>query len=240
MNQLEKSLAANALFSSLSGIVLIVFNQTIANLFATANNTLFWMVGLALLFFAGTILYEIWKQRTLGVLFIILLDVLWIIGSLILLLFQPFEISNTGEGMIAGVALVVCFMAVLQAKVLAKIDSKANGNIKQLSFERTVDASKEVVWKVISDVADYHEVAPNIDEVKIISGKGEGMLRACSHGKDRWTETCTLWAEGKEYAFEVNTAAPDYPYPFKYLKGYWKVEEIDSSNTKIIMCFEFE
>jgi ribosome-associated toxin RatA of RatAB toxin-antitoxin module len=166
--------------------------------------------------------------------------VLWVIGSVILLVFQPFEISNTGEVIIAGVALVVLLLALLQAKALAQIDKKGKGKIKQLSFERTVDAPKEMAWEVMADVAHYHEVAPNIDEVKIISGEGEGMLRACRQGEDRWTESCTAWVEGKEYAFEVNIGAPDYPYPFSFLKGHWKVEEMDDSRTKIIMCFAFK
>jgi len=131
-------------------------------------------------------------------------------------------------------------MAFNQAKALAQTDNTQKRGLKQLSFQRTINATKEHVWKVVSDVSNYQKVAPNIDEVKVISGQGEGMVRSCSHGKDNWTETCSLWEEEKEYAFEVNTAAPDYPYPFKSLKGSWIVEEIDSSQTKVIMLFEFE
>jgi ribosome-associated toxin RatA of RatAB toxin-antitoxin module len=131
-------------------------------------------------------------------------------------------------------------MGIGQTNALAQTDNKSNGKIKQLSFERTIKATKENVWKVISDVANYHEVAPNIDDVKILSGDGEGMIRVCTHGNDSWTETCTLWKENEEYSYEVNTSAPDYPYPFKYLKGNLNIQEIDSMNVKVIMTFEFE
>lgn len=68
MNKLQKALGFNALFSGLSGIVLIVFNKEIAGLFETTNTTVFWVIGLVLLFFASTIIYEIRKQRPVAVL----------------------------------------------------------------------------------------------------------------------------------------------------------------------------
>lgn len=66
------------------------------------------------------------------------------------------------------------------------------------------------------------------------------MVRQCSHGKDSWQETCTIWEAEKQYSFEVDTSAPDYPYPFKSLKGNWQANEINTSQTEIIMEFEFE
>lgn len=240
MNQLQKTLLVNAIFSGLSGILLVVFNKTIATIFDTTNTTIFWTIGIALIYFAATIIYEIKRQKPLGVFFIIIQDFIWVVGSVIIIIFQPFEISKSGDGIIASVALIVLFMGIGQANGLAQTDNNPNGKIKQLSFERALKASKENVWSVMSDVANYHKVAPNIDDVKILSGNGEGMVRSCSHGNDSWTETCTLWEENEEYSFEVNTTAPDYPYPFKYLKGNWKIEEIDNSQTKVIMTFEFE
>ena len=240
MNQLQKALQINALFSGLSGILLVAGHNRVAGLFDTPNSSVFQVIGAALIYFSLTIVFEIKHQNLLRVLFIIVQDSLWVIGSVILLIFQPFDISMTGNGVIAAIALIVLLMAISQTNGLAQTDSIANKGIKQLRFERTVNASKASVWNVISDVANYHEVAPNVDDVKIISGEGKGMVRSCSHGKDSWTETCSLWEEEKEYAFEVNTDAPDYPYPFKYLKGNWKVEAIDNSQTRVIMLFEFE
>ena len=240
MNQLQKSLQLNALFSGISGILLIAFNKYVAILFNIPNALVFQITGAALIFFSLTIVYEIKRQNLLGILLIIFQDLLWAVGSAILLILQPFEISIFGYTIIAAVALIVLFMASNQAKALAQTDSIPSKSNKQLSFERTVKATKASVWKVISNVANYHEVAPNVEDVKIISGEGEGLVRSCSHGKNSWTETCSMWDEEREYAFEVNTAAPAYPYPFKYLKGNWKVEEIDNSHTKVIMLFEIE
>ena len=49
-----------------------------------------------------------------------------------------------------------------------------------------------------------------------------------------------MWMEEKAYSFEVDTKAPDYPYPFKFLKGTWEVQELNSGTTKITMIFDFQ
>jgi len=131
-------------------------------------------------------------------------------------------------------------MAINQSSALAQIDSAAKKDIKQLTFKRTIKASKTKVWKVISDVGNYHQVAPNIDTVTIISGSEEGMVRLCSHGKDSWTETCSVWQEEKTFSFEVNTRADDYPYPLSLLEGTWNVIEIAPYLTEVEMIFEFK
>ena len=240
MNKLQKSLRLNAIFSGISGITLIALNKHLANLFETPNTIVFVIIGIVLLFFTSTVFYEIIKQRPIAVLWIIIQDFLWVIGSIALIAVNPFEISKAGNSTIAIIAFIVLFMGINQSKALAQVDSAGNKKDKHFKFERIIKADKQSVWKVISDVANYDRVAPNIDAVKIISGEGRGMVRSCSHGKDSWSETCSLWIEEKAYSFEVNTSAPDYPYPFRFFKGTWEVQEIDSSTTKIIMLFNFQ
>ena len=240
MNRLQKSLSVNAIFSVVSGIILIVFNKQIAHAFGTTNTKVFWVIGIVLIGFAGTIIFEIIKQRPVAVLWIIVQDYIWVIGSFLLIIINPFEITKAGNSSIAVIALLILFMGINQSKALAQVDSGRQKGIKHVKYERIVKANKKEVWKAISDVANYHQVAPNIDDVKIISGEGKGMVRSCSHGKNSWTETCSMWVEEISYSFEVNTKAPDYPYPFKFLKGTWEVQEIDNSTTKIVLLFDFQ
>ncbi len=240
MNPLQTSLGINALFSGISGTVLIIFHHQLAQLFGIENNTVFWMIGIALLFFALTIGYEIIKQRPLAVLWIIVQDFLWVLGSGILLVLHPFAISPTGNVLIGIAAFIVLLMGFNQSRALARVDNNPEKAGKTWQFERIVKADKRSVWKLISDVGNYHMFAPNIDEVKIVSGDGPGMVRMCSHGKDSWAETCTVWTEEKEYAYAVQTNEPDYPYPFKFLNGFWRIEAIDQATTKIVMRFDFQ
>lgn len=239
MNKLQKALSINSIFSMISGIGLIIFHKSIANLFNIDQSNIFWMVGIGLVFFALTILLEVKKQRYLAVIWIIIQDYIWVVGSAILLIFQPFNISSGGNNTIATVALIVFFMAINQSTALAQSKNNNERGRKQLVYKKSIKATKSETWKVVSDVANYHQVAPNIDGVNIVSGKGEGMVRSCSHGKDSWSETCSVWQEEKTYSFIVNTSAPDYPYPLSFLQGTWNITEIDAEHIEVEMIFEF-
>jgi hypothetical protein len=119
MNRLQKALQYNAIFSGVSGFLFILGHQWLANIFTLNNSSVFWIIGIALVFFAGTIFYEITKQRRWAVLWIIIQDFLWVIGSAILLIFNPFGISSTGNILIAIVALIVLAMGINQYKAIS-------------------------------------------------------------------------------------------------------------------------
>ncbi len=64
------------------------------------------------------------------------------------------------------------------------------------------------------------------------------MRRRCFDHRGRgWSETCTLWEEGRRYSMQADTA--DYPYPLKKMQGTWAVEDIPGG-TLIKMRFEYE
>lgn len=90
---------------------------------------------------------------------------------------------------------------------------------------RTIPVSPAVAWEVVTDHAGYSDVADNLSRVEVVSGNGFGMCRRCYDSQGRgWNETCTLWEEGKAYAFTVDSGAPDYPYPLTELIGFFRVE----------------
>ena len=120
MNSLQKALKINVLFSSISGVILILLNRGIAKIFGISNNTIFWIVGLALIYFALTIWYEIKKQRKYAVIWIIIQDFAWVLGSIILIIFNPFNITIGGISTIAIIALIVLFIGANQWTALNK------------------------------------------------------------------------------------------------------------------------
>ena len=126
MNKLQKALRVNAIFSGISGITAIVFHQSIAHIFELEQGNIFWIIGIALLYFSATIILEINKQRRLPIIWIIIQDFIWVIASAVILLFQPFVISALGNYTIAGTALIVLFMAIIQAKALAQKKAAKN------------------------------------------------------------------------------------------------------------------
>jgi hypothetical protein len=116
MKTLKGALLINALFSGISGILLILFYPSLAKIFEVENQTIFWVVGLLLVYFSGTILFEVKKQRKIAVAWIIIQDFVWVIGSLIILVFRPFSISENGEYIIVLIAIIVLFMGINQWK----------------------------------------------------------------------------------------------------------------------------
>ncbi|AUP78321.1 type II toxin-antitoxin system RatA family toxin [Flavivirga eckloniae] len=239
MNILQIALLGNGIFSLTTGLFLLIFKNRVARWFGQEKSLAFLIIGLGLLYFSYSIFEQLKNPELGAVFYIIVQDLIWVLASIVILLIKPFNITVLGNQIITGVAFVVLFFGVGQSVGLAQTDSIKEKGIKRLSFERVINASKENTWKTISDVANYHQVAPNIDSVEIISGEGEGMVRSCTHKKDKWTEIATLWDEGEQYSFKVNTDAEDYPYPLKYLQGTWKVEKISGYQTKITMVFEF-
>jgi hypothetical protein len=121
MDKLKKALKLNSIFSSVSGIIFILLNNQISNLFGTENNTVFWIIGLILIYFSITIWFEISRQRKIAVLWIIIQDYLWVLGSFILILLNPFNITLAGNIITGIIALIVLFMGINQTIAINKI-----------------------------------------------------------------------------------------------------------------------
>jgi len=242
MNILRLALNSNAIFSIFTGTVLILFPTYTSNLFGIQQISPFWILGILLVLF-GLFVFLLSRKKPIPLapaLVITSLDVLWVIGSAGLLLFNPFAISLTGNIIMGSVAFIVLVFAIGQSSGLSAIDSLPEKGSKKFRFEREVRAGSSAVWELVSDVSHYHHVAPNIDDVEILSGSGDGMVRKCKQGKNSWTEKCINWIEGKEFSFLVNTSEPGYPFPLSFLQGTWKVEALDKNHSKIVMFFEFK
>jgi ribosome-associated toxin RatA of RatAB toxin-antitoxin module len=241
MKRLKFALTFNAIFSLVTGLLLVTMPDYISQLFGVTHGASFFYLGLSLVLFSIIVLY-VSRQRHIHILYaliISLLDLIWVLASLIILILDPLQFKMTGDVIIAAVALIVLSIAIMQLFGIAKVDQVKSDN-KVLSFERIVPGNNIKVWNIISDVANYHRVAPNIDDVQIISGNGEGMVRQCSQGKSSWTEECIDWKDGEQFSFKVNTDDPNYPFPLSFLQGTWKVASANNGESKIELVFEFQ
>lgn len=123
MNKLQIALLRNAVFSGLSGMLMVAFRSSIAEAFALPDSgTVFAVIGGLLLFFTATIILEIVKQRPRWVMWIVIQDFLWVAGSAVLLALRPFGISTVGNIAIAVVAAIVAFMGYTQYTALEEED----------------------------------------------------------------------------------------------------------------------
>ena len=115
-------LKANALFSLTTGILLVLFHQPIAAWFSLKIPLILAGIGIGLLAFA----YDVWSQSRLPkinenkVKMIIAADFIWVLASIIIILFQLFSFSSGAYVVIAIIAIAVADFGLLQGIFLRK------------------------------------------------------------------------------------------------------------------------
>jgi len=120
MNALKNVMLINALSSGATGLLLLFFPGYTAELFGASSQMPFVAVGAFLLLFALLVFMQSRRKplRKGWVKFIIALDIIWVVESLIILFPKMFDLSFLGYALIGAVALWVALMAVLQARGL--------------------------------------------------------------------------------------------------------------------------
>jgi ribosome-associated toxin RatA of RatAB toxin-antitoxin module len=227
---LRGALLANAAFSTLTGAASLLAAEPIGALTGLPSVALR-VVGAALLPFAAGLIFLATRRRIDGRLALgaSLADFGWVLGTPVVLALVP--VSSAGAALLGAIAVAVAVFGALQLVGLRRtVRSDGGGPRTVLVASRVVDVSPERAWEVVSDLAGYAEVAPNLSFSRVIGEdtRRAGLERECGdHRGGRWRETCTLWDEGRAYGFRVHTDAPDYPYPFRELEGRWAVERAE-------------
>lgn len=121
MTRLENVLLVNAISSGATGLLLILFPGFIAGIFGVSQTLPFTGVGIFLVLFALWVFSHSRKvpRQPKGVRWIIIIDITWVIGSLVIIFPQLFGLSSTGYLLIGAVAIWVALMAFLQSKGLS-------------------------------------------------------------------------------------------------------------------------
>jgi len=121
--KLRNVLWINAIFSLINGLALTVFPTIIAHWMGIAFPDILRYIGIALLLFAGSVGFSASKKvlSKKEIQFIIYQDWAWVIGSMIILAFQLFDLQHLAYWLIADVAIVVAIFAFLQTKYLKVI-----------------------------------------------------------------------------------------------------------------------
>lgn len=105
-----------------------------------------------------------------------------------------------------------------------------------IHLERKIKAHADVVWRVVSDLANFAEVAPHISEVEMLGGeKKDAKRRLYSDKGYSWTEHCVEWVEGRSYAMEVDSSDPVYPFR-KMVRRF----EVDEQADGVILRMHYE
>jgi len=236
---LRGALLGNAGFSTLSGLGCFLAADALGPAMGVPTAAL-WVVGASLLPFAAALVWLATRKRVPGALALAAsaADFLWVAASgfvLALVSLQPLGIA-----LVIAVALVVALFGSLQLLGLERtVRLSGEGPRTGISASRFIAVPNPAAWAVMSNLDGYADVAPNLSFSRVLTGadRTPGLERECGdHAGGRWTETCTLWEEGRAYAFRVRTEAPDYPYPFRELQGEWSIEP-EGEGTRVGMRF---
>jgi len=116
MKKLKKWLVINTVFSFTSGVLMMVFNQYLSNVFGIGTEMVFPLIGINLIVFAGFVLFvtkrHLQNQRLIYT--ICALDFLWVFGSIILFGLHPSSMLSIAYWITGLVAFFVGLMAVQQ------------------------------------------------------------------------------------------------------------------------------
>ncbi|CAM2005404.1 hypothetical protein [Acanthopleuribacter pedis] len=108
---------ANALFSLLTGATLLVLAPQAAVWLGLQHAAIPAVIGGSLLFFAGHILIALKRRKPIvaELVYFTVLDVVWVLASVVLLVAFPGTLSREGRFAVLAVGVVVEALATLQA-----------------------------------------------------------------------------------------------------------------------------
>jgi hypothetical protein len=111
---LRKSLMGNALFSTLSGLTILLAQGRVLRVLGLSKNIGLAILGVGLLVFAATLVINARRQqiKTADAWIAVLMDSAWVLSSCVLILVAP--LSAGGKWVVGVVSDVVLVFAVLQ------------------------------------------------------------------------------------------------------------------------------
>jgi hypothetical protein len=120
---LRRALRANAGFSGISGIIALFGANFLSSFIGISEPMVFRVLGVGLILYAADLLWVASREKinpALGITAVIL-DVVWVIGSIILVFGSFIPLTTAGKWTILLLAEVVSIFAIVQGYALWKI-----------------------------------------------------------------------------------------------------------------------
>ena len=123
-NLLRRALRANGVFSGLSGLLMTVAANPLAELLGLNNPLILLITGVSLIIFSAALFYRA-AQESLDrqfALIVIELDAAWVVGSYLILFTNWVALTNAGWWTVAIVADIVAAFAIVQYIGLRRLE----------------------------------------------------------------------------------------------------------------------
>jgi hypothetical protein len=236
---LRAALRANAVFSMVSGALLVGFGALVAGPWRLGPPALLPLLGIGVAVFglalARLAVAPVGPLRR-GAAAVVAADVGWVAGSGLLL--AGYRPSAPGGLAVAAVAAAVTGLAGWQLAGLARVrrDDRL-ADLEVVEAAALMPGPTAAVWRLVTDHGLYGRLAPNLSTVEVISEGDQPWRRRCTSTTGRqWEETCSVWQDGQRFAVQVDTGR--YPYPIAAMSGLWQVDP-RGSGSHVVMRFAY-
>lgn len=235
---LKKALLSNAAFSTLTGLFFLLMGETAADMVGLGSAASYQILGIGLLGFAG---YTAWVAirkplNTFKALQISAADLLWVVGTVVLIVLASGALQPAGIIAMLIVAGVVLFFALWQLKGISNVYavSKMQDTHRICVAIQTTEAADKM-WAIVADMENIKAYSPHLTDVILRGGvePGVGTVRQCTDDKGKsWAERCTTYDHQSRRLDVIFLAdEPNFPYPFKTMVGGWEVVPAENGST---------
>ncbi|MGV3756045.1 MAG: SRPBCC family protein [Verrucomicrobiota bacterium] len=242
---LRMALLSNALFSGISGVLLVLNPALVAAWLGVNTLTLLPIIGLGLVIFSVDLLHQATRQRlaTWRALIACLGDFAWVASSLIMLAVIGDEFSLQGQLLIAVVAAIVLSFGLWQFSGIQKAHQLPLSAKHRHCVPVRVNVPQEQMWQVVSKIGDIQRYMPALKSSELLNNAlpGVGAIRHCEDKTgNAWSEECVAFIEGQSFTVRFLTDAPNFPYPAKDMLGGWEVKALSAGQCEVSVWWELE
>ena len=235
---LKSALLLNAIFSTLSGLTFIIFSQAITNLIGIGTPIIYQIIGIGLLGFASDLVWTATRTpiNTFHALLISIADLLWVLGTGLLILLTFNSLNGIGILAMLIVATIVLLLGLRQFKSISQVYALPNKtNTHKLCVAIDTPQPADKMWPLIADLAHIKAYSPHLTAVILRNNAQPGVnaIRQCTDNKgNTWAEHCTRY-DHQTHTLNMTFLAdePNFPYPFKTMTGGWQVQPHGNGST---------
>ncbi|MBK4728452.1 SRPBCC family protein [Oxynema sp. CENA135] len=236
---LRTALLANAVFSAVCGLLMLVEPVFVEKLLGIQAGLLLRSLGFGLLLFAVDLVCQATRPRlaTWRALYASVADVLWVISSVVGLLLFSDWLSPMGVGVVAIVAGVVLALGCWQIWGIDRAHRAKNPALYRHCLIVGTEAPAAALWDAIARMGDIQNYMPSLVSSEILEGKspGVGVLRRCTDKSGRcWREKCIEFEPGQSLTMRFVAEAPDFPFPASTMLGGWKVMSVGTGSEVMV------
>lgn len=232
---LRTALAANAVFSLICAGGMIFFPSRVGQLLDIDAPLLLQGLGLGLVIFAADLIHQATRRRlaTWRALYASMADALWVVASLVVLVFLPQLFAPAGRVLVLAIAGMVLLFGLWQLRGIALVHRLPGTGLYRHCIAVQTEAPAEAMWEIIARMGEIQRYMPSLRRSELLhrASPGLGAVRQCEDKSGKqWQEECTAFNAGRSFDVRFVSEAPDFPFPAHPMVGGWEVTPVQGGS----------